>query len=147
MNSKKIIIILGIILVIILIGITLLVRSLKNDSNSRLQPTSTISPTPTTIIIQDINTINPTMVKELQLEQSKADYEYAKVQEKRYQDYPWYDKLPIGNDTYFVYFSSEDKKFIGKIYDTAQTEQIKADVPNQLKELGVDVTTYPIIWE
>lgn len=87
--------------------------------------------------------------------QSQSDQSYGEYIERIYDTYPWYNKLPLQTETYFVYFSTERKRFIAKLYaDTtsqqsfpAQMASLKTEVLQRLRELGIDSDNYEIEWQ
>lgn len=63
--------------------------------------------------------------------------------------YPWYDKLPLLSGKYQVDFNLEKKSFYAKLFVFREVEVpvLKQTISDKLKTLGVDLDTYPIIWE
>ncbi len=85
--------------------------------------------------------------------QAKADEEFGKWVSDIYTNYPWYDKLPLMTDNYFVYFDLDQKKFEGKIYiqdistpTPEQIQQYKDETITTLESLGVNTLEFQIHW-
>ncbi len=82
--------------------------------------------------------------------QETADKNFSDQVAKIYSQYPWYSKLPIQTDNYFVYFDIKTKRFTAKIYDASNrlssndVTQIKNAVTQTLSGFGVNLSTYPI---
>lgn len=86
--------------------------------------------------------------------QSKADEYYQKTQNQIIQNYPWYLKLPLQDNYYFVYFDVATETFIAKLYPQKsfsdsldeQTTGLKKTVVEKIKELGSNAKQYKIDW-
>ena len=86
--------------------------------------------------------------------QSKADYEYGVYIKELYTNYPWFNKLPLQNDIYFVYFDTDDKTFkaniyLNKNYIPATNENVnkyKNEIISELEKLGISPDQYEIEW-
>lgn len=63
--------------------------------------------------------------------------------------YPWYKNLPLFTGKYFVTFDLEKKVFNAKLFISrpAQTNVLKDLIKEHLREMGVDLTKYQIVWE
>ena len=97
----------------------------------------------------------PTIPIQEQIEnQSRSDQNYGDYVKSINDNFPWYNKLPIQTNAYFVYFSTDQKRFIGNIYypkgssqPTDQKVQLQKDeVISRLRTLGIPVDTYPFTW-
>lgn len=152
--NKKIVIILGIV-VCILILVFLVVRAslLTQKDPLNITPTQTngtdISSQPTfnpSTPVEPTVTLKPDLNQELE-DQSKADREYGEIIQQQYTDYPWLEKLPLQTENYFIYFDTNEKKFFGQLYKTENQDQTKAEIINKLKELGIAIEQYEIVWQ
>lgn len=82
--------------------------------------------------------------------QAEADKNFGKEQEEVLRKYPWYLKLPLLTERYFVYFNLEKEAFVGKPYakgDQSAVEPLKQEVISALEGLEIDIFPYQIIWE
>lgn len=144
---KKVIIILIIVLILIVLAGFLVLQFQKRSSvNPSVTPTPITSDLPTPVITNP-DEVDPTTVAKLQEEQTKADYDYGTKQEQRYTDYPWHDNLPLQTENYFIYFDTDEKKFFGQIYNKENEAAIKEEILNKLRELGITVENYEIVWQ
>ena len=90
-----------------------------------------------------------------QKEQSQADLNYASKEAQFQQNYPWYNDLPLQTETYYVYFDTNSKSFIGILYPSNsssasvdnQVAGMKSDIQTQLTNLGIPYNNYPLNWE
>lgn len=87
--------------------------------------------------------------------QGLGDQNFNNAYQQIYKDYPWYDKLPITTNQYFIYFDPNSKKFVAKIYidsksNISQDDQLstaKQNIQDSLKKIaGSDVDKYGIEW-
>lgn len=78
--------------------------------------------------------------------QSLADDNYMKLTKEVEASYPWIEKLPLHDTTYFIYFNTRQKQFIGIIFDTSTPELSKQAGLAALKSAGAPVGAYPIVW-
>lgn len=83
--------------------------------------------------------------------QAEADKNTGEKISEIYKNYPWFDKLPILTKEYFVYFDTEKKQIVAKIYTLKDTKEeqinsLKNEIQKQLTTLGVDTYKYPINW-
>lgn len=63
--------------------------------------------------------------------------------------YPWFIKLPLRGEKYFVYFEPNSKVFTGLLYPEADDNvvRMKADIIKQLKDVyGVPVDNFTFKW-
>lgn len=102
---------------------------------------------PTPAFFEQENLVPSQSYSQQMQKQSEADYAFGQSEDKKYQQYPWYDQLPLQNDRYYIYFDLETKKFVGTLYTSNDQETIKSEVLNQLKNIGVDTSKYQIIWQ
>ena len=149
---KKTIIILGIILLILLLLFFVFLRAggnkIINNSGSNITPTlSLIKIDEDEINIDNPEKMDPITIQKLQEQQTIDDFEYAQKQQEVYDTYPWLDTLPLNTDTYFIYFKVEDKKFYGQIYNKENEEAQKTEIINALRNAGIPVESYEIVWE
>lgn len=83
-------------------------------------------------------------------EQRKADAEVGKREIEIKTKYPWFDKLPLRGEKYFVYFKRDGEVFIGGIYPKPgdDVEQLKAEAVTKLKDIyGIPVENYSFEWQ
>lgn len=110
------------------------------------QPTSN-TPSPVLTRVPTIPAENP---DELLREQGESDKKFGDWQKNLYETYPWYDKLPLQTERYFVYFNPEKKTFTAKLYPiSSQNEEIEAlkkEIRTKLTELGIPYTEDAIEW-
>lgn len=103
-----------------------------------------ITPLPT-IIIPTIREFGPTLTQD-EKEQLESDKEFGRWTKEIYDTYPWYDKLPLKTQRYFVYYDIYEKKFIADIYLSGEQNTIKNEVLTELKNIGIDIDQYPVVW-
>ncbi|MCL4418988.1 hypothetical protein M1146_02675 [Patescibacteria group bacterium] len=137
---------------IIMIGLLLLSSDTgrnKKGSMSTSQPTITIEP-------WKIQPTRPTQTNPLPTnvqKQGEADKNFANELKKTQTTYPWYNKLPLMDSNYFVYFDLNKKQLIAKIYSLSnnlsagQVSNIKKQIESNLLGLGVPVSQFPILWQ
>jgi len=127
---------------LLIIGIYFLYSRRNQKENTTL-----IVPTPNISItgIQE-QSISPTLTQE-EVSQLESDKEFGIWTQELYDSYPWYDKLPLQSEKYFVYFDINQKKFIASIYSPNEQDGIKNEIILQFKDLGIDYEKYEIIWE
>lgn len=86
--------------------------------------------------------------------QTQADKNFGDWQKDIYVNYPWYDKLPLQTNTYYVYFDLTKKKMIALLYPdkTAtspfyqQIDSLKKEVVGKLQGLGIPGSEGEIEW-
>lgn len=86
--------------------------------------------------------------------QSESDKDYADWEKNISDKYPWFDKLPLQETNYFVYFDVDKKSFIGKLYPKdSQAESVdekitvmKNEIQTRLEALGIDTALYNFEW-
>lgn len=132
---------------LILIFIVSLFTTKKIDDNiGSLTPT--ITPIEKIIPIQSpIPTISLSVkqINEIKIQQ-QADTNFGQWQKEINDNKPWYDKLPLQTDKYFVYFDLKENKFIGQIYVKENQEGIQKDIIDNLKSIGVKTENYIFEW-
>lgn len=144
---KKVIIVLIIVLILLMLaGFAVLQIQKKSSVSPSVIPTPVTSDLPIPVV-SNPDEVNPTTVARLQEEQTKADYDYGIKQQQRYTDYPWHDSLPLQTDNYFIYFDTDELKFFGQIYNKENEEATKEEILTRLRELGITVENYEIIWQ
>lgn len=143
-NRSLALLLAGIILTAILLIIFAfsLVSSPDNNASS-IQPTN---PSPAA----QKPSLNPTQVQQLQ---TTADRDFAAHQKELDKNFPWLDKLPLQKDEYFVFFDTDKKQFVGKLYPKTsggsiddQVALLKNQVIEALKAQGIPSDQYPISW-
>ncbi len=84
--------------------------------------------------------------------QAEADKDFGEWVDSIYTNYPWYDKLPLMTDNYFVYFDLDQKKFISKIYTQGQStpqeeiQKYQGEIISRLESLGIKTAEFQIEW-
>lgn len=144
-DRKKIFIVLAIIVVVFFLLILIILVS-----RSRQTQTTTIQNQPEIVI----PTIGANVQSESLKIQTQADKNFGDWQKDIYTTYPWYDKLPLQTNTYYVYFDLAKKKMIALLYPdkTAtspfyqQIDSLKKEVVDKLQELGIPVAEGEIEW-
>ena len=107
---------------------------------------------------QPINTTLPIQIKSTEeqiKEQAEADRNAGLKQEEINKNYPWLDKLPIQTNNYFVYFDTDSKFFIGKLYPknssttsiNTQVSNFKKEIIAKLNSLEIDTSKYTFNWK
>lgn len=94
-------------------------------------------------------------LEDLQKAQSIADKQYGEYWENVATNYPWYNKLPLRTQEHFVYFDTNRKVFVGKLYlspsptetVSGRVEQLKKEVLLALQRLGVSTSDYEFEWK
>lgn len=87
-------------------------------------------------------------LKEAINQQRAADQEYTDWKDNNHEQFPWINKLPVGNEKYFVYFDLEKKAFLGRLYPSTgdNVEQLRTEAISKLKEKQIPADSYPIEW-
>lgn len=86
--------------------------------------------------------------------QEQADRDFTEQSKQLDNSYPWLDKLPIQSTNYFVYFNTDQKQFIGKIYPQKssnipidqQGKNYQQEIITKLQNLIPDYSKYNINW-
>lgn len=145
MKNKNIIIGSLTVLFLLLIAVYLF---LVNKSKPPVTPNPSV-PVYTTPEAFDKKNLVPSQSFQQQMQfQTQADYNFGQWQQDIYTKYPWYNKLPLASDNYFVYFDVNEKKFIGKIYASPdQTQFFMNQVNFELTSLGINLNQFPIQWQ
>ncbi|HSW47788.1 MAG TPA: hypothetical protein VLG67_01795 [Candidatus Saccharimonadales bacterium] len=131
----------------------LIVSAFLSQSPRKKQITQ---PEPSNRLVTTVPKTSPTPLnQEEQIRrQTKMDEETAKKENELYSSYPWYDKLPLKNTDYFVYFDTTKKSFVGLLYPDnsspnltiSQTVTMKAEIRKSLTDLGINITKYGFEW-
>lgn len=87
--------------------------------------------------------------------QEKADRDFGEWSKNLYDNYPWYNNLPLNTNDYFVYFDPDKKQFFADLYPKTsstipqnnQVQRFKEEVTSKLQSFGIDLSKYPIVWE
>jgi hypothetical protein len=122
--NKKILIIIGIILLIIMIYIS---------SLSKTKPPAS-SPSPTPIVDNQPNATESAI-------QTPNDLKYAKAQEDLILQYPWYPKLPIETADFRIIYDFDKDSFRIRLL-TQSSETIKQNAINEIKSIGVNLAKF-----
>lgn len=144
-NLKKYLFLVVTIIAIAVLGLLLFLTRAGNRKNI---PT----PQPT---ITEIQKISPTQSVQTfpTSPQEQSDKVFSNEMKKIQTIYPWYNKLPIINPNYFVYFDVEKKQLIAKIYSKSnnlsadQVSNIKNEITTKLLGLEIPVDQFPIAWQ
>jgi hypothetical protein len=80
--------------------------------------------------------------------QIEADRRYSELQENTLEKYPWLSQLPLQTAQYFVYFDTNKKQFIAKIYPSEQqtSQEIQSLIVSELQRIGAS-NTENIDWQ
>jgi len=110
-----------------------------------------VSPAPSSIQTTGAVVPTPTISVELQKaidKQTRADSEYAGIQDAINTEYPWITYFPMQTETYFAFFDIDKELFIVNIYPKAgdDVEQIKAEVIRQLRLKEIPEEKYEYDW-
>lgn len=82
--------------------------------------------------------------------QGQTDKNFSNQINRVYTSFPWYEKLPITTDNYFLYFDPDSKRFVAKIYDASNQlgSNELAGIENKIRQtvsgFGEDAQKYPI---
>jgi|SRR3989344_4058767 len=138
------------ILVLLLIIIISILMSLSKtatpEKSEELVPTDIMSK-PTQIFIAP--TFTPEQQKKIE-EQQKADTTVGNREKEIKTNYPWFVKLPLRGEKYFVYFDPNTKVFTGLLYPKKGEEvaPLKTEVIGKLKNLyNVPVEKFTYDWK
>lgn len=81
-------------------------------------------------------------------QQAEDDYYYAQTEAEFYQEYPWYQQLPIVTDEYTIVYDFSQKLFRVRLKDPNISDQEKVEVMNKalkdIQEIGIDVENTPV---
>ena len=141
--------VLGVLLIVLLlfVGVYFTISSRPPKKNTAVS----ISPSLVFTSVPPLATATPypSIIQQKQIEQQKSsDIDWAQQAQKTTEQYPWLDKLPLKTDSYFVYFDTEKKQFIGKVYaKESAVPEIKNIVISKLKELQINTDSYPFEWQ
>lgn len=82
--------------------------------------------------------------------QVQSDENFGDWQNQIYNQYPWYDQLPLQTNEYYTYFNIDSKEFISSLYispsDTKKIQLLKNEVLQKLQGFGVNTTVYKFAW-
>lgn len=154
LKKYKLILILGGIGVLILLVFILLFQE-KSTPTAVDKNFPILSPYPTTteeIVPSPVPTFSADQLQAIE-DQKKADETVGDREIEIKTTYPWFIKLPLRADKYFVYFETDRKVFVGLLYPKAgdNVEQMKATVRSQLVDLikvpKQDFERYVIEWK
>lgn len=81
--------------------------------------------------------------------------QHAKEQAAIQESFPWFDKLPLQEENYFVYFDAEKVTFFGLLYPKTsssrpveeQVERLKAGIQQRLTDMDIPWKNYPFNWK
>lgn len=87
-------------------------------------------------------------------DQGFRDYKSNKGLQDFYTSHPWYDKLPPRNDNFFIGYDFSKDEFFADLYPKTtsqtpineQTNQLKKDVLESLRSIGIDTTNLKVVW-
>ncbi|HET9946965.1 MAG TPA: Ig-like domain-containing protein [Patescibacteria group bacterium] len=84
--------------------------------------------------------------------QATFDDQWAQIQKQLYQNFPWYDQLPLSTTDYFVSFDMQQNVLTADLFpknpnNSSEINGIKQEVQNALKTIGVDLTKITIQWQ
>lgn len=83
-------------------------------------------------------------------QQSKADEAVGTQEIAIKTKYPWFIKLPLRGEKYFVYFVRDKEVFVSLLYPRAgdNLDKIKSEVTQKLKDVyGIPVEDYSFEWK
>lgn len=123
------------------------------DAIPEVQPTSVPIPTAPFIEqgspLRSTSEFTPEQLKAIE-EQSTADADVAEREVAIRTNYPWFIKLPLRGEKYFVYFERKRQTFVGLLYPKSgdNVEAMKAEVLRRLREdIKIEgVEKYPFEW-
>lgn len=118
--------------------------SFKTQSPT-IVPTPTITATPVQTQSNDSQDIPQQGLDDAVFSQSQVDF---------LNSHPWYDSLPPQNDRYYINFDASNNDFFVELYPVKnssvsidnQVDQLKSEVMQELKNLGVNTNSYQIEW-
>lgn len=87
--------------------------------------------------------------------QTKSDQEFGSLVDNVYKNYPWYDKLPLQTNDYFVFFNTDKREFQATLYPKnssntpldKQAEELRAQILKSLDTLGIETKQYNFNWD
>jgi hypothetical protein len=148
--------IIGSLVLIILASLFLLLN--KGDKKGVTLPLPVIQNQPSGSNQNNLTSSPPSLPAETAEEklvlQTKADVDFAQWQEKTYQDYPWYNKLPLKEADFYVYFDLNKKRFVADLYPRTnssssidqQNESMKSQILNKLQEYSINTSQFDFEW-
>lgn len=141
-RSKQFLILSGGLLLVILLAVVFSPRaSQAPPPDTKLSGTSLTDEVPTpTMTVEYIQAVT-------EAKQSAAVYD-AGVAEVR-AEFPWIRKFPIsGEGKYFVYFDTEKKVFVGKLYPKSgdDVEALKTKAKQHMEQREIPPDAYPFEW-
>lgn len=89
-------------------------------------------------------TATPTLEQQMQ-DQTLYDIEFAQESKATVDKYPFLTKLPIMTTKYNIVFDFQLEKIRVRLKNVSQ-EEVQNEVEQQLKDIGVDTTKYPVIY-
>ncbi len=126
----------------------LLILMMINYLNSKktLNNLTKVFPSPTLILSTQNTIITPTYTPE-EVNQLESDKATGDIIQQINTSYPWYNKLPLTNEKYYVYFDLNKNQFIATIFSSSEQNIIKNQVQTELTNLGINYQYYELIWE
>ena len=147
--KKKWILGLFIIFTVTVILLTLFTSEKPKGKLAYPLPTVQSSPTAYKVISPSPNNVfTPEQWQKIE-EQRQADEAVGQREVEIRTNFPWFIKLPMTGEKYFVYFEPNSKVFTGLLYPKAGDNlvQIKAEITKKLKDVyGVPVENYTFVW-
>lgn len=134
----------------------LLVLLTSSSGSKRIKMTGPIPTAIPSVIptVQLINSISQTFFTSEQLqaieEQRKDDEEVGRRELEIRTKFPWFMKLPLKGDNYFVYFETNSEVFTGLLYPTTwdNVDKMKTEIKTKLKDIyGIPVDKYSFEWK
>lgn len=133
----------AILILLTTVVIILIVLFISSTSDTTPEP----SPSPSRVPTQVRRPVVTQSVQDMQEAQSQADKAYGDRWVETDKNYPWYSKLPLRTNSYFVYFDLSKKVFVAKIYPPRKLDDAtKTEITAQLRQIGVNTNQYVIAW-
>ncbi len=136
---------------LIMMGVVLMIlfpEQSAPDINEQTPPRSFPTRAPTGADFPTPIPFTPEQLEKIEA-QHQADETVAKREVEIKTQYPWFIKLPLRGDKYFVYFVRSNETFTGLLYPKPgdNLDQIKAEITDKLKSLyGIPVENYSFEW-
>ncbi|OGG00671.1 hypothetical protein A3D78_05010 [Candidatus Gottesmanbacteria bacterium RIFCSPHIGHO2_02_FULL_39_14] len=150
LRNKWVLGILSVLLLAVFLPLLLLTERPKQEIVTKKAIIPTVLPIPTTFMANVTSPVTFSSEQLKAIEQQRTLDETVGTREIEIRsNYPWFMKLPLRGEKYFVYFETNSKIFTGLLYPEAgdNTDQMKAEIRKKLKdEYGIPIDNFTFKW-
>lgn len=127
------------------LSLVLIVLSIYTILSNQSTPTPNARPTPTVSIGISPSRVVPTSQAPSISPHPDRELEFQQGAKEIQENYPWLSKLPIKSDQYFVYFNTNTKTFIARLYvPEDQVQNVQTEIITRLRSLNIPVDQFTI---